>query len=455
MIRQRLAEYRRRWARRSIAARLLLAVLLIVCLALPVTGTFLSHHYRESATQSFDNRLMAMLNVLLAGISVDAKTGQLVMDRPLGDARFEQVFSGWYWQVSDADEHALTSRSLWDQRLPLGATDEKTRTLEGPRGQSLRVVERDIYLPSLPTALHVSIAASDTELTADIRSFTQWLWGGLAVLGAVLLGVLALQIRWGLSPLRRLRTALQAIEEGRSEQLPSDFPDELNALATGMNALLARDQRLIERGRHTAGNLAHALKTPLSVMRLQLTQLPEAQKPRWEAELTRIDNAVRHHLARASAAGEGARLAPLTLSATLAPMLSGLGKLAQRRGLHLEVDWHNERSVYLDAQDAQELVGNLLDNALRWANQRVTLQGRFNHDRLTLTISDDGPGMSDEQCQAALERGRRLDEQRSQSGLGLSIVVDLVALYQGELQLSRSVQGGLMVTVILPVVAQR
>lgn len=454
MTRPSLTHYRRRWRRRSIASRLLLAALLIVGLALPAAGILLSQHYREAATQGFDNRLTAVLNVLLAGVEVDPQTGKLMMDRALGDPRFEQVFSGWYWQISDGGERTLTSRSLWDQRLPVHSVEKVANTLKGPREQTLRVVERDIQLASLPSVLHVSIAASDAQLNADISAFSQWLWGGLAALGSVLLAVLALQVRWGLSPLRRLRARLQAIHDGRAEQLPNDFPDELNALASAMNALLARDQRLIERGRHTAGNLAHALKTPLSVMRLQLAQLPEAQRGRWEVELGRIDNAVRHHLARASAVGEGARIAPLKLSTTLAPMLSGLARLAQRRGLTLCSQWHGERSVYLDEQDAQELVGNLLDNALRWASHAVTMETACQGKWLTLQISDDGPGMTDEQCQAALERGSRLDEQRSQSGLGLSIVADLVALYQGELTLSRAAQGGLQVTVMLPVVAR-
>ena len=162
-----------------------------------------------------------------------------------------------------------------------------------------------------------------------------------------------------------------------------------------MNAVLARDQRLIERGRHTAGNLAHALKTPLSVMRLQLRQLPEANRAAWEVELERVDSAVRHHLARASAA----------------------------------------------------------DNALRWAHSDVQLQLESDGQQLTLTVSDDGPGMNEAECQQAVQRGKRLDEQRSGSGLGLAIVTDLVALYSGQLHLSRASAGGLKVEVELPVVA--
>ncbi|MFJ5538331.1 sensor histidine kinase [Vreelandella titanicae] len=445
----------RRWAKRSISLRLLLAVLVMIGLALPVAGTLLSHHYRASATQAFDERLGATLNVIMAGVTYDRIEQQLVHDRALGDPRFDNVYSGWYWQITDGEQHTLASRSLWDQRLPVIDSDTlSARSIPGPRGQSLRVVERDIYLAPLETPLHISVAARDDVLARDIGEFQRLLWGGLVGLGVLLLGVLALQVRWGLAPLRRMHANLHEVEQGRAEQLDTRLPDELATLAASMNAVLARDQRLIERGRHTAGNLAHALKTPLSVMRLQLRQLPEANRAAWEVELERVDSAVRHHLARASAAGEGVRFAPIDLHATLAPLLNGLSRLAQRRGIELRQTWAGEIKVHMDGQDIQELVGNLMDNALRWAHSDVQLQLKSDEQKLTLTVSDDGPGMNEAECQQAVQRGKRLDEQRSGSGLGLAIVTDLVALYSGQLHLSRASTGGLKVVVELPVVAR-
>ena len=373
--------------------------------------------------------------------------------KALGDPRFDNVYSGWYWQITDGEQHTLASRSLWDQRLPVIDSDTlSARSIPGPRGQSLRVVERDIYLAPLETPLHISVAARDDVLARDIGEFQRLLWGGLVGLGVLLLGVLALQVRWGLEP--RMHANLHEVEQGRAEQLDPRLPDELATLAASMNAVLARDQRLIERGRHTAGNLAHALKTPLSVMRLQLRQLPEANRAAWEVELERVDSAVRHHLARASAAGEGVRFAPIDLHATLAPLLNGLARLAQRRGIELRQTWAGEIKVHMDGQDIQELVGNLMDNALRWAHSDVQLQLESDGQQLTLTVSDDGPGMNESECQQAVQRGKRLDEQRSGSGLGLAIVTDIVALYSGQLQLSRASTGGLKVVVELPVVAR-
>ncbi|MEH6643699.1 HAMP domain-containing sensor histidine kinase [Vreelandella glaciei] len=443
-----------RWAKRSISLRLLLAVLVMIGLALPIAGTLLSHHYHAAATQAFDERLGATLNVIMAGVTYDRIEQQLVHDRALGDPRFDNVYSGWYWQITDGEQQTLASRSLWDQRLPFIENDTlSARSITGPRGQSLRVVERDIYLAPLEAPLHISVAAQDDVLANDIREFQQLLWGGLIGLGVLLLGVLALQVRWGLAPLRRMHANLHEVEQGSAEQLDTRLPDELATLAASMNAVLARDQRLIERGRHTAGNLAHALKTPLSVMRLQLRQLPEENRAAWAVELERLDSAVRHHLARASAAGEGVRFAPIDLYPTLTPLLNGLSRLAQRRGIVLRQTWGQKIRVHMDEQDIQELVGNLMDNALRWAHSEVQLNVKIDGQQLILTVSDNGPGMSEAECQQAVQRGQRLDEHRSGSGLGLAIVTDLVALYSGQMHLTRASTGGLEVVIELPVVA--
>ncbi|MFI8750054.1 sensor histidine kinase [Vreelandella lionensis] len=443
-----------RWASRSINLRLLLAVLLMVLLALPVAGWLLSHHYRTASVNAFDERLEATLNVVIAGVTYDPLNQQLNYERALGDSRFDHVYSGWYWQITDEANRSVASRSLWDQRLPVLESERVTaRTLPGPRGQQLRVVERDIYLAPLEAPLHVSVAARDDDLRENIQEFQQMLWLGLLGLGALLLGVLALQVRWGLAPLRRMNANLRDVEQGRAEQLDTRLPDELATLATSMNAVLARDQRLIERGRHTAGNLAHALKTPISVMRLLAKQLPGESRDTWEAELSRIDSAVRHHLARASAAGEGVRFAPVALQGTLAPLITGLARLAQRRHITLRQTVDSGVRVHMDGQDLQEMVGNLLDNALRWANSDVHIRLQAQGNTLRLVVGDDGPGMTPQECQAAVQRGKRLDEQRSGSGLGLAIVTDLVTLYHGQMRLQRAESGGLEVVIELPVVA--
>lgn len=434
-----------------IAVRLLAAALVIIVITLPLAGIGLAHHFRATATAAFDERLESLLNVVIAGLSYDNAAQRLVHDPALGDPRFERIFSGWYWQVSDGADTRLASRSLWDQRLPTRAHDGVlSRDLPGPRETPLRVIERDIRLAPLDSPLHVSVAISREELDTTLDGFTTRLAGSLIGVGVVLLVTLALQVHWGLAPLRRLQADLNAVENGTRESLGTRLPAELSRLAGAINGVLERDRRLMERARHAAGNLAHALKTPVSVLATLAEGFDAPARRRVKAELARIDEAVRHHLARASAAGAGGLNRRVLVADTLAPVLDGLGRLATRRGIALDTALPETLSVRLDPQDLQELAGNLLDNALRWARSRVTLSGGSDAQGVWLTIEDDGPGMSTAERQQALARGARLDEQRSGSGLGLAIVNELVWLYGGRLHLEASRLGGLAAHVWLP-----
>jgi len=438
-------------ARASLATRLLVAALLVILVSLPLAGLGLAHHFRASATAAFDERLAALLNVVIAEVRYDEVEQRLLHERSLGDPRFEQVFSGWYWQVSDGAERVLTSRSLWDQRLPVvPSSGPEVRDVTGPRGVPLRLIERDIRLAPLEAPLHVGVALSREALDAELAGFTRLLGLSLLGLALLLLVALAAQVRWALAPLRRLQADLHAVENGDAERLDTRLPGELSRLAGAINAVLARDRRLMERARHAAGNLAHALKTPVSVLYTQADGLEEPQRQRMQAELRRIDEAVRHHLARASAAGEAGLHRPSRCLEVLAPVLEGLGRLAERRGIRLNHSLPEAMTLRMDPQDLQELVGNLLENALRWADSRVILAGRSEAGGSWLEVEDDGPGMSEAQRRQAMARGARLDEVRSGSGLGLAIVADLVALHGGSLSLDRSRLGGLAVRVWLP-----
>ncbi|MCE8016191.1 HAMP domain-containing histidine kinase [Halomonas sp. MCCC 1A17488] len=441
----------KRLQRLSLASRLILATLLMLALTLPLAGLGLAQHFRATATGAFDRQLEALLNVVIAGVAWDDVAQQLVQERDLGDPRFERVFSGWYWQVSDGGERVLTSRSLWDQRLPVQERPEVTRRdLAGPRDTPLRVVERDIHLAPLESPLHVSVAAPRETLELELDRFTRLVALSLAGLGLLVLVMLALQVRWGLAPLRRLQGDLAQVENGDAERLDARLPAELARLAEAMNAVLARDRRLMEHARHAAGNLAHALKTPVSVLTTLADGVEEPRRSRIRDELARIDTAVRHHLARATAAGDAGLAPRIDAAEALAPILEGLGRLAGRRGVALEHELEAGLHVRMAPQDLQELVGNLLDNALRWANGRVRLHGHSGDDGAWLCVEDDGPGMNAAQRETAMARGARLDEQRSGNGLGLAIVADLVALHGGRLALEASTLGGLCARVWLP-----
>lgn len=443
------------WAERlrhlPIATRMLVSALILVVLVLPAAGALLSWNFREAVNTAFNERLESLLNVVIAGVSYDVRQNALVTNRQLGDSRFDRVFSGWYWQVSDGGERVLTSRSLWDQRLAVSHEPGMVfRTVTGPRNRPLRLLERDIRLPSFDHVLHVQVAADLAEVEAQIARFQTLLWLSLVTLGGLLIVLIGLQIRWGLAPLRRIEQSLRAVEQGRQPSVETDLPRELAKLAETINTVLDRDQRLIERGRSAAGNLAHALKTPVAVLTTLAEQLPGNQQVAMQAELKRLDDAVRHHLARASAAGPVALGSEQEVAAVLEPVIEGIRRLSGRRNLEFQSVLQPGIRVRIDAQDLQEIVGNLLENAINWTNSSIRLTGEVEGDWLLLCVTDDGPGMSPEKREEALSRGGRLDEARSGSGLGLAIVTELVSLYGGKLRLDDSSEGGLHAEMALP-----
>ncbi len=437
-----------RW---PIATRILVSAMLLVLLVLPAAGALLAWNVRQTMEASFNNRLESLLNVIIAGVAYNPQTDALDFDRQLGDPRFERVFSGWYWQIHDGGARVITSRSLWDQRLPLSdIRGLHFRPADGPRSQAVRVAERTVQLPNLDNSVHLAVAADVAELEKEVARFQTLLVISLATLGVLLLALTGLQIRWGLAPLRRVERSLKAVEAGQRHTLDTDLPEELARLARTINLVLERDQRLIERGRTAAGNLAHALKTPVAVLATLAERLPNQQQAAMQTELRRLDEAVRHHLARASAAGPVVLGAEQELATVLAPVVSGIERLATRRGLRFSQHIPAGVRVRVDPQDLQEVAGNLLENAVNWAESSIILDIECEPERIRLRVADDGPGMTATDRDAALRRGGRLDQARSGSGLGLAIVAELVQLYGGELELGSAPQGGLLAEVSLP-----
>ena len=431
----------RQW---PVATRMVVSALVLMLLVLPIAGGVLAWNFREAVNTSFNDRLESLLDIVIAGTVYVPASDRLVMERELGDARFTRVYSGWYWQVRDQDNRVTTSRSLWDLRLPVpragGLSWQET---SGPQGQ--------VRLANAPSTVQVSVAADLSGVNQEVDRFEALLAGSLATLGVLLLAMVWMQVHWGLRPLRRLEQSLGRVEAGQQQLLDTDLPEELARLAQAINLVLERDQRLIERGRATAGNLAHALKTPVSVLQTLSERLPQDQQGAFQAELQRLNEAVRHHLARASAAGPAGLGGAVNVEEALEPVLAALRTLASRRGLAFESVLSEARPVRVERQDLQELAGNLLENAINWAESRVRLSVEdAGTTGCQLQVEDDGPGMSEEQCNQALARGVRLDETRPGSGLGLAIVGDLVALYGGSLTLGRSPLGGLRVTVSIP-----
>jgi signal transduction histidine kinase len=296
-----------------------------------------------------------------------------------------------------------------------------------------------------------SVAADLGPVLAAARQFSQILAATLGILGVGLVSAVVLQVRVGLRPLDRIKAALAAIRAGTVQRLSDDAPTEIAPLAQELNALLDHHRDLIDRARGQAGDLAHALKTPLAVLRNELENEATPDRTLALEQISSMTDAVQHHLARAQAAG-GASL--LGVRADAAHAIKALARTLPRmsdRDIEVEVALADHPLWFAgEAQDLSELLGNLLDNACKWATGKVRIAASRTGGRLRVEIGDDGPGIAADQRAVALQRGGRLDERKPGSGLGLTIAADLATLYGGSLSLGQSPLGGLKVELDLP-----
>ncbi len=439
---------------RSLALRLVLGAALWIAAALVAGGVVLSSLFRESVERSFDARLVVLLETLVIASEV-ARDGTLTLNGPIGEPRFDQVYSGWYWQIDGAGAAPLRSRSLWDQVLPKQVPPPGggllRREIDGPDGQRLRMISRDILLPGRAQALLYSVASERGEIDAEIATFDATLFWALGGLGVGLLAAVFIQVRFGLQPLRRIGSALVAVRTGQATRLEGDFPTEITPLSDELNNLLAHNAAVVERARTHVSNLAHGLKTPLSVL---VNEADAASGPLAEAvqrQTAVMRRHIDHYLSRARAAAAGQVLGARTEAMPVAEDLRrALARIHAGRGLTLElqgeagVDFRGER------QDLEEMLGNLIDNACKWAHARVRVSIARYGERLRVLVEDDGPGLAAEERDAVFERGRRLDQAVPGSGLGLAIVRDIADLYGGQVTLDEAALGGLAATLDLP-----
>lgn len=439
---------------RSLAFRLAAFSALWLALGLGAAGWFVSDTMAGSVEATFAARLSSLLDAAVAGAAID-EDGAPVMLRPPSLPEFERPFSGAYWQLAGADGRIVTSRSLWDERLPADAPPGESVSLRraaGPRGAILGLAERRVVPAGSASALSVSVALDRAGVEEEIAHLRRVIALLFSALGAGLAAALVLQLVAGLSPLRRARRSLARVRAGEQERLGLDAPSEIAPLVAEIDALIVENAATVERARAHLGNLAHALRTPLAVLRNALDRAePDIATAR--AEATRLDHLVRHHLARARAtATRGAAKTPLVpLRPEIEAVADALRRLYAGRALGLTVTGEEALRVRVDRTDLAELAGNLVENACKWARSRVAVtlargQGRS----VTVTVEDDGPGLSDTEAEAATRRGVRLDEATPGAGLGLAIVSDLAALHGGGLSLGRSALGGLRAQLTLP-----
>lgn len=450
----------------SLATRLFVSATVWVVVVLLITGVVLSSVYRSATERAFDRRLNLYLRTLVAEVATPEE-GNDHQFQSLGEPLFDLPLSGWYWQIIREDTpkpEVRASRSLWDKKLPkledehipLSASGVRQGYVSGPEGQDLRMVERPVDLGADGRFL-VTVAGDATEIYEETRAFDYYLFGTFAALTIGLLLTTVFQVRFGLAPLKRISDAIADIRSGRAERLEGSFPVEIAPLARETNALIEANREIVERARTHVGNLAHAVKTPLSVIVNEATARgadPFATKILEQASVMR--DQVAHHLERARIAARPTIVATVT---EVEPVIEALGRTMEKihRGIDIEVSAPAQAKFRGERQDFEEMVGNLVDNACKWARAQVSIKvdvrAAIDAERqamLHIVVDDDGKGLSPDERAQVSRRGKRLDESKPGSGLGLSIVVDLAALYGGRLTLDAAPLGGLRAELILP-----
>ncbi len=452
----------------SLALRLFVSASAWAVVILFITGIVLSSLYRHAVERAFDRRLGVYLRTIVADLAAPEESGDK-FPQSLGEPLFELPLSGWYWQVTrlDPGKHDVrSSRSLWDGGLPhladygvaAGTDGSREGYVNGPEDQRLRLVERNIDLGDEGHYL-VAVAGDAAEINDETRSFDQALALTFVILAVVLLFTTMFQVRFGLAPLKRITDSLAAIRAGRAERLAGQFPEEIAPLARETNALIESNKEIVERARTHVGNLAHALKTPLSVMVNEASARqpdPFAVKVLEQAEIMR--DQVTRHLERARLAAHTTVLGSLTeVEPVVTALARTMEKLHHDRGIAVEVHADREARFRGERPDLEEMIGNLVDNACKWAVAQVAIEVAREQSApageaglVRITVDDDGRGLSPAEREQAGKRGRRLDETKPGSGLGLSIVTELAELYGGELKLGAAPLGGLRAELLLP-----
>jgi signal transduction histidine kinase len=454
----------------SLALRLVISSAAWTLMILSVTATILISLCRDFLEESFDQRLNQYLENIIAKT---APQGALDIRRPddIGEPLFFKPLSGAYWQIKPADtgsDPVFKSDSLAGETYKTpseigirpDAKQLRQGFIEGPEGQILRVIERDIDFgqENESRIFSISVAFDTVEIDNETRYVTNTIVLTLALLGVGLLAATFFQVRFGLSPLQDIGRQIAAIRSGKETKLDGAPPDEILPLQEELNALIEANISVVERARTHVGNLAHALKTPLSViMNEAASQNGEfADKVAQQAAIMRQQ--ITHYLDRARIAAQIRPASGVTdVSEELAALSRALTKIYEARALSLAIECPSGVRFFGEKQDFDEMAGNLMDNACKWAKSSVAVkveaagQGAPQGERtFQLIIEDDGPGLPEEFRLSAVKRGRRLDESVPGSGLGLSIVADLSHLYRGSLHLEEAATGGLRACLTLP-----
>jgi signal transduction histidine kinase len=452
----------------SLSFRLIVTSAITAVVLLVAAALLLAQLFQSALERNFDQRLRAVLDGLPATMELSSEGAPQVSGQ-ISDTRFSLPYSGWYWQVTPPPGKnipSVASDSLLDERLSPQQSDLAKRGADGiasfyirdSKNQQLRAIEQNLKLFGSEDQFSFVVAGNFDELKSEINAFRRALYGVLGLLGLGLVLAILLQVRVALKPLQRMSEALAQIRRGKSEKLEGNFPDEIQPVADEMNLLIQSNTEIVERARTQVGNLAHALKTPISV----LTNEAGAEKSSFAVKVMEQTRVMRDQVSLYLDRARRAARAQTVVSVTdVEPVLQALARTIMRinkdRGIDIAVKVHKGLKFRGESQDLEEMAGNLIDNASKWARKRVAVStspvaAEGTRTFFVINVEDDGPGLPPEKWHEALERGKRLDETKPGSGLGLSIVRETAAMYGGKVELGHAAIGGLKAMLRLPAI---
>lgn len=449
---------------RSLRARLVLSVTLVLFISILLTSLALEQAFRDAARSAQEERLLAQIYLLLA--AAELEDGRMVLPAELAEPRFGLPDSGLSARIFDE-----TGAVVWQSRSALGLAQPgpihlspgqfRVSEMTGVEGVDYLVAALGVSWATGPVpALYSFAVAEDLRaLGLEVTEFRASLWRWLGAMSLLMLLALGLTLGWGLAPLRRVAAEVAAVESGRQQRILGDYPRELGALTDNLNALLAQGRARQERLDHALGDLAHSLKTPLAVMTGMLAE--SAEDPAWTSslreQLSHMGEIVEYQLQRARAGATlSGRLAPrVPVRSTLERLAVSLAKVHRGKPVELEIRVGEGLGFQGAEADLMELLGNLLDNAYKWCRGRVRVTGSQVEGRLEITVEDDGPGI--EECQAGrlMERGVRTDETTPGHGIGLPVARQVALAYGGDIEIRRGDLGGAALRLVIAGVVSR
>lgn len=452
-------------ARQSLTVRVLFFASIWTIIAFAAVAVVISTLYRTSSERAFADLLRAHLNTVIEAVSVNGE-GVLQGNPQLGNLKFSQPNSGWLWIVDPIDasggisNRGLASASVGGQVLPIPTLADipfdaqyiRTYQLQDSIENRILIAETEVELDGAGNVVRIRVSGNLDVLEADVNSFINRMAIALLVTGIGTLVINMLVILFGLKPLDHVRASLEKIRNGEADQLDGDFPREIAPLASEVNALIDSNRRVVERARMQVGNLAHSLKTPIAVMLNEARNLPKEQAKLVKVQVGSMQSQVTTYLDRARVSAQrGSVLA----RADIVPAVERLLRVMKKLNPHLKFVFDiksDDTLIGLEAQDFEEIMGNLIENATRFAKGKIiiSIQDLPTKNQISISVADDGIGLDDTQKTQALKRGQRLDETRPGSGLGLSIVDEITQEYHGHFMLGDAEIGGLKAILYLP-----